>query len=684
MKVLRCSVAVVCLALPMVVLAQGAPAVAKHVTLETLTSTVRLGDPQISPDGKSVVVVVSRANLKEDRTDAELVLVDVATKAQRVLTQGKMGVGFPRWSPGGERLAFIAADAEKKPEIFVLPMAGGDSVQLTHAEGGVQQFAWAPDGMAIAYAAADDKPKRDKNDDAFEVGMNDYLVDEQTMPTHLWIVGASGGDKVVPRRLTSGDWSMPNSFPPGSPASPINFSPDGKEIFYVRAATPLSGDAELTSLQVVDVVTGVSRAVTTRERLEAYPLVSPDGKHVALWYPLDGKPWNENEINVVDYAEGAAPVAASAERVVTKGIDHNIERAIWMPGAKELLVGGNDADTVGLWLQPLDGPAKKVDTGGVTVASSFWVEVMVGARGEMAFVGASKTRSAELYYKTSAEAAPVRLTEFNAALDELTLGRVETLTWKTADAKGRPDGMEADGILTYPPDFVAGKKYPLVLYVHGGPTAASHNAFSGTPQMFAAEGWLVFEPNYRGSDNLGNTFQASIWNDAGAGPGRDVMAGVALIKSRGIVDDARVAVSGWSYGGYMTTWLLGNYGGWKAAVAGAAVTDWRDMYDLGDGVTTEGDNFGGSPNDPERLKEYIAQSPITYAKNIKAPTLILSDVGDARVPIVQSYRLFHILKENGVTTKFIAIPVSGHFPGDPVRALDTRRRWFEWLKVYLK
>jgi dipeptidyl aminopeptidase/acylaminoacyl peptidase len=681
MKIAGCSMVVVAMASAVMAGAQSSPAAAKHVTLDTLMSTVKVADPQISPDGKSVVVVVSRANFKEDRADSELVLVDVATKAQRVLTQGKMHVGFPRWSPGGECLAYIAADADKHPEIFVLPMGGGDSVQLTHAEGGVQQFAWSPDGTAIAYAAADDKPKRDKNDDAFEVGMNDYLVDAQSMPTHLWMVPAGGG---TARRLTSGDWSLPNSFPPGSPASPINFSPDGKEIFYVRAASPLSGDAELTSIQVVDVATGVSRAVTTREKLEQYPLVSPDGKHVALWYPLDGKPWNENEINVLAYAAGAGPVSASAERVVTKGIDHNIERAIWMPGSKELLVGGNDADTVALWLQPLDGPAKKVDTGGVTPASAFWVDVMVGARGEMAFVGASKTRSAELYYKATVDAAPVRLTEFNAALDALELGRVETLTWKTADAKGKPDGMEADGILTYPPDFVAGKKYPLVLYVHGGPTSASHNAFSVTPQLFAAQGWLVFEPNYRGSDNLGNRYQASIWNDAGAGPGRDVMAGVALIKSRGIVDEAKVAVSGWSYGGYMTTWLLGNYSGWAAAVAGAAVTDWRDMYDLGDGVTTIGDGFGGSPNDPERLKAYIAQSPITYAKNIKAPTLILSDVGDARVPIVQSYRLFHILKEDGVTTKFIAIPVSGHSPGDPVRAIEARRLWFEWLKTYLK
>ncbi len=679
MNVVRCSMVVMSLASMVVPGLAGAQA--KRVTLDTFLTLTRVADPQISPDGKSVVVVVSRPNLKEDRTDSELVLVDVATRSQTVLTQGKMHVGFPRWSPTGDRLAFIAADAEKHPEVFVLPMHGGDSVELTHNEGGVQQFAWSPDGAAIAYVAEDDKPKREKNDDAFEIGMNDYLVHEQSMPAHVWIVAAGGG---TARRLTSGDWSLPISFPPGSPASPINFSPDGKQLFYVRVASPLSGDAEKTSIQVLDVATGVSKPLTTSTALEQYPMVSPDGKHVALWYPLDGKQWDENEINVVDYSAGASPVAASAERVVTKDIDHNIERAIWMPGSKELLVGANDGDTVSLWLQPLDGVAKKLELGGITPASSFWVDVAVGAKGEIAFTGASRQRPSELYYKAKPGDAPVRLTNFNAVADGLELGRVETLHWATVDAAGKPDGMEADGVLTYPPDYAAGKKYPLVLYVHGGPTAASHNAFSLTPQFFAAQGWLVFEPNYRGSDNLGNRYQASIWNDAGAGPGRDVMAGVALIKSRGMVDEAKVAVSGWSYGGYMTTWLLGNYGGWAAAVAGAAVTDWRDMYDVGDGVTTIGDNFGGSPNDPERLKAYIAQSPITYAKNIKAPTLILSDTADARVPIVQSYRLFHILKEDGVTTRFFAYPIPGHSPGDPVRSRDVRRRWEEWLATYLK
>ncbi len=196
---------------------------------------------------------------------------------------------------------------------------------------------------------------------------------------------------------------------------------------------------------------------------------------------------------------------------------------------------------------------------------------------------------------------------------------------------------------------------------------------------------MVFEPNYRGSDNLGNEIQSAIWNDAGAGPGRDTMAGVALLEKRGFVDSSRMAVSGWSYGGYMTTWLLGNYPTrWKVAVAGAAVTDWLDQYDYGDANVRRATAFGGSPyTDTKRLQAYRDQSPITYANRIKAPTLILSDTGDYRVPITQSFQLYHTLVDNGVATQFIAYPVTGHSPSDPVHSRDIDRRWIGWLEKYL-
>jgi dipeptidyl aminopeptidase/acylaminoacyl peptidase len=300
----------------------------------------------------------------------------------------------------------------------------------------------------------------------------------------------------------------------------------------------------------------------------------------------------------------------------------------------------------------------------------------LGPNDALAFTGSAPDRAAELYYMPSLTSAPVRLSDFNASLDSLERGRQETVTWAN-------DSFTLDGVVTYPPDFNPSQKYPLVLYVHGGPNAASIESLNPFVQVFAAQGWVVFEPNYRGSDNLGNKFMSSIYKDAGAGPGRDAMAGVEMLEKRGFVDTARVAVSGWSYGGYMTTWLLGHYNVWKAAVAGAAVTDWTTMYSISDGNVTVSDQTGGSPFVPANEQLNKDQSPITFAANIHAPTLILSDTGDTRVPIANSYELFRTLKDNGVTTRFFAYPIPGHSPNDPIRARDVRRRWLEWLVEYL-
>ena len=200
----------------------------------------------------------------------------------------------------------------------------------------------------------------------------------------------------------------------------------------------------------------------------------------------------------------------------------------------------------------------------------------------------------------------------------------------------------------------------------------------------ATREYVVFQPNYRGSDNLGNTYQRAIYNDAGDGPGRDVMAGVEAVKKLGFIDESKIAVTGWSYGGYMTSWLIGHYHIWKTAVTGASVTDLNEEYNLSDGNVTGRYSFKGSPWLGSNMKDYVAQSPISYAAQIKTPTLILSDTGDARVPITQSYQLYHAMKDNGVTVKFVAYPVPGHFPGDPVRSRDVYSRWLGWLDQYLK
>jgi dipeptidyl aminopeptidase/acylaminoacyl peptidase len=270
------------------------------------------------------------------------------------------------------------------------------------------------------------------------------------------------------------------------------------------------------------------------------------------------------------------------------------------------------------------------------------------------------------------------MTDYNSEVAGRALGKVESITWSTKD------GFKADGILTYPPDFDPAQKYPLVLVIHGGPQSASVERFGTLPQLLAARGNVVFEPNYRGSDHLGNAYMRAIVGDWGQGPGEDVMAGLATVQKRGFVDDKRIAVTGWSYGGYMTTWLIGHYHVWKTAIAGAAVTDWADQYNLGDGNVQLRYCFsGGSPWTGDFEQHYRRHSPITYARSIKTPTLIMATTGDARVPITQSYRLYHALRDNSVPVRFIAYPVAGHFPGDPVRQKDLYRRWATWLDEQL-
>ncbi len=657
--------------LPFLLLLASKPVAAARFDLNTPGKIVRPSDPQLSPDGQSIAVLVTRANLEENRNDSQLVLIDVATKAQRVLTQGRRGLAQPRWNPAGTQLAFLAA-VEGKSQVFLLPMAGGEAVQITRAPQGVQQYAFSPDGAQIAFVSTDEPAKHEgeeRHNRSFEIANNDFLTTTQPLPAHLWVIPAAGGKA---RRLTSGSWTLPISFPPSPPAAPLSWTPDSKSVAIVKVATPYSGDFNQSTVQIVNIETGQMRALTGQAKNEAQPVISPDGKSVSYWYPREGQSQNVNEIHVTSMAGGEG-------RSITRDIDRNIQRAIWMPGSNSLLVSANDGTGVSLWIQPVRGAAQRIDTGRAVATAPFWLDASVSPKGQIAFTGSEPQWPIELYYLESPAAKPVRLTEFNKAIATLELSKSETVRWDG------PDGFKNDGVVTYPPDFQPGRKYPLVLYIHGGPRSASKEAFSNYAQLFAAQGWVVFEPNYRGSDNLGNAYQAAIFNDAGAGPGRDVMAGLDLLKKRGWVDEGRIATTGWSYGGYMTTWLLGNYPAvWRAGVAGAPVTDWMDQYNLGDANVRRGAAFGGSPyTDPKRMEAYRVQSPMAYATKVKAPTLIMATTGDYRVPITQSYRFYHALRDNGVVTKFIGYPVYGHSPTDPVHQRDVLRRYVDWLKQYL-
>ena len=648
----------------------GATQAAQAPTVRDLARQVRLSDPQLSPDGRTIAVVETRADLDSDEFRSEIELVDLASGNVRPLTRERHHAGSPRWSPTGAALGFVAPDADKNGQLFVLPLSGGDALQLTKGKDGISQFAWSPDGASIAYAIADPKPElkgEDKYRTAFKVGNDDYTISEAVRPTHLWLVPAQGGEA---KRLTSGTWSLPSSLPPGPPSSPIAWSKDGKSILIVRQETPSTGDQLLARLQVLDVATGAIRSLTGDTTLEGYPKLSPDGASVAYWRNRDAHAWEFQDVWLAAFAGGAG-------HDLSARLEANVFGTWWEPDGKSLIVGGNTATTVGLWRLGVDGSSLRIPLEGVMPVNGYWLDLDVGARGEIVFVGQTKTDPYELYVIGPGGGAPKALTHENAALAELALARSETVTWRG------PGGRTLDGVLTYPAGYTEGRRYPLVLVVHGGPNSASRERFSLLPQLVAAHDWFVFEPNYRGSDNSGNAFYASIYRDAGQGPGEDVMSGVEYLKRRGFIDPSRMAVSGWSYGGFMTTWLAGHYPVWKAAVAGAAVTDWVEMYDLSDGNVTQSQATGASPYVGDGMAVNRRQSPSSAMTRITAPTLIMCNTGDFRVPITQSYGLYRALRDNHVTTEFYAIPSGGHFPGDPVRQMDVYQRWVDWLQRFL-
>ncbi|MBR2647207.1 MAG: S9 family peptidase [Sediminibacterium sp.] len=645
----------------------------KKFELSDYAKFVTIADPQISPDGKSIVIVVSRPDYINNRFNAELVLVDVASGKKRVLTQDRYSVSSPRWAPNGEQLAFISragSGREATNQIFLLSLQGGEAKQITKAAKGVQHFAWSPNSSQIAYAVLNEpknKAEIEKGFTAFEITNNDMFIGSQPLPAHIWLVNTNTAEN---KRLTDGDWSLPLVIPPSAPSSPFSWSADGKTILFVKVATPYSGDGQKRTIQLLNVEDGTYKPLTTRIKLEAYPTFSPDGSKIGYWYKSNNVNEGINELWITNTTGGEG-------KPISTQLNRDLYLSAWMPDSKSLLVGGHNDNKTSMWSMGLDGKTTPINLGNIAPSWSFWLDATISKTGAIAFTGSEPNKPVELYFMASSSQKPIPLTDYNSEASKLTFGKTETIRWEN-------DGLQHCGILTYPVNYEKGKKYPLVLVVHGGPNAASIEAFSRFSQILANEGYFVFEPNYRGSDNLGSEYKLAIVQDAGAGPGRDVMAGLEKLKATGMIDNDKIGVSGWSYGGYMTVWLAGHYGGWKATVAGAAVTDWVDQYTISDGNVARAGAIGGSPYIGDNMKKYIAQSPITEAKNIKAPTLILANTGDPRVPITQSYKLYHTLIDNGTVAKFIGWQIPAHNASDPITQMERDRLWVNWLNTYLK
>lgn len=635
------------------ILGVSAPA---RFTIDAMQHTVSLAHAAISPDGSQIAYVESRKDLEHNTSTDALQLFDRRTHSVRALAPAHKSVDEVAWSPDGTQLATVVDVAKEDASQIVLidPKTGAER-QLTSGSASPSSIAWSPDGASIAFRRSDVRPKKTGAEsfrDGFEVTDNAYLATGPTNAAQIWIASVVGGE----HQVTSGARHVANA--------PLSWSADGKMLLYERAASAIYGLQDRATAMRVDITTGINVPATAHSNYEDQALYSPDGTHIAYLYSRNGQPANATD-SIVD------------NRDLSLQLDHHVSVLAWMPDSRSVLLRVYDRTQTPLFIQHLDGSAERVPLGPV-LAASIDAQGNVAKDGTIAFVGSEARRPDELYVLAPGAEQPERLTSVNDAIASLDLGRAERIAWTSGK-------FEEDGVLTYPPGYVAGRKYPLVLRIHGGPTESSPTSFSDFYQLAAAHGYLVFAPNYRGSNDLGNAYEHAILNDASAGPGEDVLAGIRAVERLGIVDSTRIAVSGWSYGGQLTSWMEGHYHFWRAAVAGAAVNDLVLDYAIADDIDADAVGFtGGSPFKGNALATWRKQSPITYFKDIRTPTLIFCNVYDVRVPIPESYEMYHALRDNDVEVKFIAYPSTGHLPKGPVRLGDVYKKWLAWFDQHLK
>ena len=662
----------------------------KPLTLEALRQSVAVREPQISPDGKRVVYVRGVGDYKADVEKTELVLVDVASGARRVLTQDRDDVSGPTWSPDGTRIAFLAAPGkDQPPEIYVLSLDGGDAKRVTHVAGAIQGVAWRPDGRAFAFIVHDPPPNAAKPTPsasppaassaasaspatttpkpapspsptpkgyvpAFTVTDEHYLTRAPARPSHLWTIDADGTN---PRQITHGV---------ASDGGRIDWSPDAKTIAVLEQPDAIFAHFTKSHTVIVDVASGTVRPLRAGT-VDGGGVMSPDGTRIAVVAPRHGSVYLQSDVAVRRISDGADVANSLA-------LDRNTAWNDWLDD-RTMLVGAADGVRTYVWRIGLDGGAPvRYDLGDV----DFGQDATVAKDGTLAFVGRLQDRPGEIYVLRR-NAKPVALTDENAWARGYAVARSERIDWTS-------DGMNVNGVLTYPTNYSAGKQYPLVLVIHGGPVSTSTRDFSGLTQMLAAHGYLVLQPNYRGSDNSGDAFLQAIVGPVTSGPGRDNLAGVEAVKKMGIVDPARIGVSGWSGGGLQTSWLIGHATFWRAALSGAAVNDWFEQATLADISEEFAQVFlgGATPWTPAGRAKYREESPITYAADVKTPTLILTDAGDQRVPISQSFAFYRALQAHHVNVRMMEFPRNGHNPTDPVDREARVRIWTEWFDKWLK
>jgi dipeptidyl aminopeptidase/acylaminoacyl peptidase len=649
-----------------------------------------IGDPQISPDGSLAAFVSQYQDLTENKPKSRICLADLATGEVRSLTAGPSDRA-PRWSPDGARVAFLS-DRSGKSQIHLISPTGGEARLLPTEQAPDSAPVWSPDGRSIAFAALVPEkpaglrykgapaPKAEEEPSPRVVTRLDYHYDGKGFygdkVSQIFTVGVpeEGAAAGPVQQWTTGPYNHKD------PA----WSPDSARLAF--AARRVDGDEfnPRTDLYVVELATGELRPLCAPVGALGAPAWSPDGRQIACTGTWEASPRGvaNLELWLVDAATGDL-----------RSLTHHLDRPLGVYGASDLRYngyGGNlfhwtrdgaaciclisDRGTCGLYrVEILTGKVDAVP--GVTLPGVAAFDLAPDST--LVYTAGSLTRCDQLY-ALAPGARERQLTRSNAELlgDGAALGTAERFSYQAAD------GWPMDGWILYPPGAKAGQRHPAVLSVHGGPTGAYGDAFMFQFHLLAANGYAVIFTNPRGSQTYGEAFAAGCIADWGGRDFEDIMAGLDRAIALGAVDPNRVAITGWSYGGYMSCWAVTQTGRFKAAVAGANITNLVSLYGTSDiGVTYDERLLGGPLHENYQL--YLERSAIMHVANVQTPMLLLHGESDIRCPVEQSEQFFTALRRLGQTAIFVRYPGEYHGLVKPRNVADRWERTLAWFDEYL-
>ncbi|MCK4547112.1 MAG: S9 family peptidase [Candidatus Eisenbacteria sp.] len=657
------------------------PAAAERVlTFDDLYAIDRLGDPQISPDGKWVAYVVRDFDKADNSSTSDIWIVSIKTGETRRFTTSEANDTHPRWSPDGSRIAFIST-RDGSPQIWMLPTTGGEALQITDISTGAGGVKWSPTGTHLAFTSdvyADcetDSCNKARDDERAESEIRARIIDDllyrhwnhwrENKWSHLFVVPSEGGE---PRDLTPGARDCPPISLGGG--DDYDFSPDGSEICYCLNPDPVVAISTNNDLFVMPVIGGPARSVTDNTANDHSPAYSPDGRYIAyVAMERAGFEADRRQIMLYDRRTGE-------RKSLTADFDRSMRNFVWAPDGSKLYFSAVDQGRANIYsVSVKNSEVKELVRGG------YITNVRVSSNGKnLVYCHQAMDHPVDIYMATSSGKKVRPLTRHNEeTLENVVMKHVEEFSFEGAE------GDRVHGLLLKPPFFDPGKKYAMIFLIHGGPQGSWDDDFHyrWNAQMFAAPGYVVSMINFRGSTGYGQDFTDAISGDWGGGCYIDLMKGLDyLLETYDFIDDDRVGAAGASYGGYMVCWIAGHTDRFQCLMNHDGVYNLTSMYGATEELWFPEWEMEGTPwTNPDLYKKWSAH---TYAANFRTPMLIVHGENDFRVPVEQALECFTAHRRQGVRARLLYFPDEDHFVRKPQNAELWWKTMYEWFGEYLK